>query len=75
MEMDVKEMAKTSFGFTQVPYYIVIDKTGSLVGHGEPKATDYVTILQQSIKTNNIENNTNTITTQPNHVFTLDEDF
>lgn len=68
MEIDVKEAAKAAFGFTQVPYYIIIDKDGTLVGYGEPKSTDYKAILEKSDK----------VITQENisqNVFTLNEDF
>lgn len=70
MEVDVKEAAKAAFGFTQVPYYIVIDKNGTLVGSGEPKTTDYIRLLEQSNKIVDKEN-----VAQPQHVFTLSEDF
>jgi len=70
MEVDVKEAAKAAFGFTQVPYYIVIDKNGALVGSGEPKTTDYAKLLQESNKALDQEN-----IPQPQNVFTLSEDF
>jgi|LauGreDrversion4_1035100.scaffolds.fasta_scaffold839869_1 hypothetical protein len=81
MEIDEKEAAKAAFGFTQVPYYIIIDKNGTLVGSGEPSKTDYISILAKSntmvstIQENIPQNIAPSPSVVPQNVFTLNEDF
>jgi len=45
MEIEVKEQAKAAFGFAAVPFYVVVDRQGNVVGSGDPKTVDFVKLL------------------------------
>ena len=45
MEMDIKEEAKKAFGFNAVPFYVVVNKDGRILGAGDPKKIDYEELL------------------------------
>lgn len=86
MDMTNKEVAKAAFGFTTVPFYVVVSKDGRVVGRGEPKNTDYVSLLAAAAAiTNPAEVDAPMPSAKvavpapvPQHasnVFTLDEDF
>jgi hypothetical protein len=45
MEVEVKEEAKALFGFNAVPFVIVVDKDGNVIGHGDPKTVDYAALV------------------------------
>ena len=47
MEMDVKENAKAAFGFSAVPFVVVVDKSGAVIGQGDPKLVDYAELLSK----------------------------
>lgn len=67
MDIDVKEEAKQIFGFTSVPFVVLIDKDGAILGHGDPKSFDYMAMLQNASKLD--------ITAQVPSTLVLDEDF
>ena len=46
MEVEVKEEAKALFGFNAVPFVIVVDKDGNVIGHGDPKTVDYASLVK-----------------------------
>lgn len=75
-EMGVKEEMKKVFGFSAVPFYVVFDEDGSIVGSGEPKTFNYESALSSLRSKQNIENKLggNSVA-RVNNVFTLDEDF
>ena len=51
MEVDVKEKAKAAFGFTAVPFVVVVNADGVVVGHGDPKNLDYAALLSKAPST------------------------
>jgi thiol-disulfide isomerase/thioredoxin len=71
MDLETKERAKTDFGFTQVPFYVVISKDGDILGKGSPSSIDHKALLATATKVNPAI--TETIPTSD--IFTLDEDF
>ena len=48
MNMETKEIAKATFGFASVPFYVVVDKRGVVLGMGEPKAVNYRTLIDNA---------------------------
>lgn len=89
-EIDVKEEMKATFGFTAVPFYVVFDEDGTIVGSGESKTFNYTTCLsfiqsKSVLDENKITNTadapdvvgptTATTTSALLNVFSLDEDF
>ena len=70
MEIDVKEEAKLFFGFTAVPFIVVIDIDGTVLGKGDPKSFDYMSLLKNTTTTN-----TAASTVVVPGMLTLDEDF
>ena len=81
MDMEAKEAAKAAWGFAAVPFYVVVDAAGNVIGTGEPKTVDYSALIAESIKTvrvsasSNGENSTASSNTRAPTAFTLDEDF
>lgn len=49
MEADVKEEAKALLGFTAVPYLAVVGRDGTILGHGDPKAFDYMALVRGAL--------------------------
>jgi len=45
MTKDEKETAKAAFGFTAVPFCIVIDTSGNIIFKGDPKLADFESLL------------------------------
>ena len=45
MDLDEKEIAKAEFGFTAVPFVVVVDQQGTILGMGDPKAIDYLDLI------------------------------
>ena len=68
MEMEAKELAKAAFNFTAVPFYAVISKDGDIIGTGEPKAINYMELLNRNSENSNSNSTGET-------VLVLDEDF
>jgi thiol-disulfide isomerase/thioredoxin len=81
MEADVKEEAKKAFGFAAVPFYVVVNKEGTILGAGDPKKIDYEVLLNAPApEIAEIAEKAMPATeeeTKPatENVFTLDEDF
>lgn len=81
MDVEAKEAAKAAWGFTSVPFYVVVDAAGNVIGTGEPKAVDYLALIDASTKTmsapgfSNGENLNSSNAKIPTTTFTLDEDF
>ena len=79
MDMEEKESAKALFGFTQVPFCVVVSPSGTVVAAGEPKTLDLSMLL--SVGTEEMVENKNTNLIQalaPSVIasgFVLDEDF
>jgi thiol-disulfide isomerase/thioredoxin len=48
MDMETKETAKAIFGFASVPFYVVVDKRGVILGMGEPKAVNYRSLIDNA---------------------------
>ena len=48
MDMETKETAKATFGFASVPFYVVVDKRGVVLGMGEPKAVNYRSLIDNA---------------------------
>ena len=85
MEVDMKEQAKKAFGFTQVPFYVVVGTSGTILGMGDPKKIDYEGLLAKETElkvelphaavAKTLENPEVTPAENGANVFTLDEDF
>ena len=87
MEVDMKELAKKAFGFTQVPFYVVVGESGSILGMGDPKNIDYEQLLAEETNVKaelpdtatapakTLEDNEARPAENRENVFTLDEDF
>lgn len=78
VKMENKDAIKQHFGFSQVPFYVVFDQEGSIVGSGDSKNFDYATTLAEVTKTSKAENQYNVSNAVPSttaNTFTLDEDF
>ena len=77
MEADVKEEAKKAFGFAAVPFYVVVNKDGRILGAGDPKKIDYEELLNAPAP--EIAEIAEKVMPAPEeetkNVFTLDEDF
>lgn len=71
MEPEVKEEAKELLGFTTVPYVAVIDKNGTILGHGDPKSFDYMALARAGAKNAPAA----AAVGVPHPTFALDEDF
>jgi thiol-disulfide isomerase/thioredoxin len=67
MEMDAKEEAKGAFGFTSVPFFVVIAQDGTILGTGDPKKISYESLFEQPLSSTSKETGKD--------VFSLDEDF
>ena len=74
MGMEEKELAKAFFGFTQVPFCVVVSPEGVVVFAGEPKSMNLKTLFVSSVSAENegIASNVQA-TAQP--AFVLDDDF
>ena len=78
MEMEEKEKAKAFFSFTQVPFCVVVDQSGTIISVGDPKGMDFqklfvsVSTISENIL-NNAKSSAAESVTQP--AFVLDEDF
>ena len=79
MELEQKEAAKAAFGFSAVPFLLVVSKSGQLLGAGDPKTTDHAALLSAAEAQ---EKAALACPTAPapaaaksESVFTLDEDF
>jgi len=46
MEIDAKEKAKEVFGFSAVPFVVVVRSDGTVLGQGDPKTINYVELLK-----------------------------
>lgn len=75
VDLKDKEAVKSTFGFSAVPFYVVFDQNGTIVGKGEPKAFDYQSVLANVETAENIENKLENIAVQNTNTFSLDEDF
>jgi hypothetical protein len=78
MEMEEKEKVKAFFGFTQVPFCVVVNPSGVVIAAGDPKGMDLEKLLTLCDPiAENIVNNTkpSVIKTTSQPVFALDEDF
>jgi len=73
MEVDAKEQAKAEWGFSAVPFYVVVDANGSVIGTGEPKTVDYSSLIADSAA--NKATKENDIVNAAAPTFTVDEDF
>jgi len=75
MGVEEKESAKALFGFSQVPFAIVVDATGKVIGSGDPKSIDLDSLIKSCrVQSENAENKAVAV----NHSFSelvLDEDF
>ena len=70
MESDQKEEAKNAFGFSAVPFVIIVDKSGSVISSGDPKSVDYVTTLKTAAAASS-----EVAPAVTENAFSLDEDF
>ena len=72
MEVEHKDAAKSAFGFSAVPFVIIVDKSGNIISSGDPKSLDYATLLKTAASGA-------TATSAPaaatENTFSLDEDF
>lgn len=80
MELEDKEKAKAEFGFNSVPFCVVISKSGSILGSGDPKSIDFAKLLSAESKCENIGVSHKDLpvvcaTNVQTHTFSLDEDF
>lgn len=78
MEMEEKEKAKAFFGFTQVPFCVVVNPSGIVIAAGDPKGMDIDNLLTLSDAiTENIVNHAkpSVVQSTPQPAFVLDEDF
>ena len=48
MDLETKETAKATFGFASVPFYVVVDKRGVILGMGEPKSINYRSLIDDN---------------------------
>lgn len=48
MDLETKETAKAAFGFASVPFYVVVDKRGVVLGMGEPKTVNYRSLIDNA---------------------------
>ena len=51
MDLETKETAKATFGFASVPFYVVVDKRGVILGMGEPKSVNYRSLIDNNAAT------------------------
>jgi thiol-disulfide isomerase/thioredoxin len=49
MDIDEKEKAKAEFGFNAVPFVLVVDQQGTILGMGDPKAIDYLDLINSAL--------------------------
>lgn len=79
MDLEMKEVAKKAFGFTQVPYYVVVSECGTIVGMGDPRKVDYEQLLKAEVPEPVIVPYAKSLdvvdSPEKDIVFTLDEDF
>ena len=70
MEVETKELAKTAFGFSQVPFYVVVSSSGVVLGQGDAKSVDYNALLGGDAASKG-----SVLTPVQDNGFSLDEDF
>jgi len=78
MEPGAKEAAKNAFAFAQVPFLLVVSKSGAVLGMGDPKSTDYKALLAAAAEDEQklaAAPEAEAAVPAPANVFTLDEDF
>ena len=74
MSTEEKERAKLAFGFSAVPFVVVFDSSGAVVGSGAPKDVDFVSLLGL-VRDGETTKESLPVTSTGTPAFVLDEDF